>query len=170
MDMTTYYVLSTRYAGPLDRYAFDEILDYYTVSTKPARTNRNGEPHTSGWFDVVDEWVKGAHGTYPTLEAAREVIQALAPGARLAADGEMWLDCHVKESSNIGCHAYTLWAVGSMAGLSSMPPPSKSPARSPRWPEATWTRWSSSGKTSLRPCVRLVTRPIRFRPSALPPR
>lgn len=88
--MATYYVLSSKYADQLDRLFYDEILDWYRISTEPLRTDALGQPCTYGWVDVGSGRIHGAHGVYPTLDAAREIIQMMAPGARLAEAGEIY--------------------------------------------------------------------------------
>lgn len=87
--MSTYYVLSSKYAGQLDRLSYDEILDWYMISTEALRTDALGQC-THGWVDVGGERIHGAHGVYPTLDAAREIIQMMAPGSRLAEEGEIY--------------------------------------------------------------------------------
>jgi hypothetical protein len=90
MNTINYYLRSRRYAGPLEEWPCGDILNYYTISTRPVRIDADGKPYDRGWFDVVDEWAVGAHGAYSTLERAREAIQAMAPGARQASEGEIY--------------------------------------------------------------------------------
>jgi len=72
----TFFIVETQYVGPNRRE--DRFVDAHRIEirTAPARSNTTSQPCTDGWCGTTNDWAVYAHGEYPTIEAAREAIEA----------------------------------------------------------------------------------------------
>jgi hypothetical protein len=73
--MTMYYIIEQKYVGPnADRHP---DVDTIWISTVPGIANGTGKPQITGWLGTTNDWSRYAHGEYPTLQAARDVLETL---------------------------------------------------------------------------------------------